>query len=305
MDFLSLGDPDGVGGLRHLRALADRYGDAGLTVLGVHVPAYEFERSPEAVRRELWRLGVPWPVALDRTYEVFRAWNAGDLPCRALVDHQGYLRTLGRGAETLGELESTIRLLLSEGRPEQPLPPTLEPDPAVGRPGAPRWYPTPEIRFGTRGLALAEPGEPEPEERTFETPPDLRAEGRPYLEGTFGSAADHLELRSDEGQVAIVFEGADVLAVLGTPPDSGDEIPELEIRVDGATPGPRFAGADLDLDEAGEAGPTTRALVERGGVYELVCGLPFGVHHLEIRIRGRGVQLHGLRFGTRDVPDVP
>ena len=34
-------------------------------------------------------------------------------------------------------------------------------------------------------------------------------------------------------------------------------------------------------------------------------GAPFGLHNLEINVRGRGTTLHGIRFGTADVPDVP
>jgi len=88
LDFFSFGDPEGVRALGRIRRLGDHYRDVGLTVLGIHVPAYEFERPLEPARQEIWRLGIPYPVALDHAFDVYRAYDNRDLPARWLVDER-------------------------------------------------------------------------------------------------------------------------------------------------------------------------------------------------------------------------
>jgi len=302
LDFFSLGDPSGVGAFHRLRELGERYHEAGLSILGVHVPVFDFERQPETARRELWRLGVPWPVALDHALEIFRTWDVGALPARALVDGGGLLRGWQRGEDDMDEIEPALRFLIRENRPEFPMPLPIGPDPAANRPGTPTWFATPEVPFGTRGYAFADRDEePVEGERTFEELPDLRAEGRPYLVGRWSVGKERIVLEGDEGRLAVVFEGVSATVVLSRR-EPGDEPPDLGIILDGGPPDGHTAGADVDLDEI--AG-TARVPVERDGVHELVAGAPFGLHNLEIIVRGRGTTFHGIRFGTADVPDVP
>ena len=98
LDFFSFGDPEGVRALGRIRRLGDHYRDVGLTVLGIHVPAYEFERPLEPARQEIWRLGIPYPVALDHAFDVYRAYDNRDLPARWLVDGDGFARFWHHGA---------------------------------------------------------------------------------------------------------------------------------------------------------------------------------------------------------------
>ncbi|MBZ0270375.1 redoxin domain-containing protein, partial [bacterium] len=86
LDFFSYADPGSVLTLDRIRGLGEHYRESGLVVLGLHVPAYAFERVPEDARREIWRLGIPHPVALDRDFGVFRRYGLANLPARVLVD---------------------------------------------------------------------------------------------------------------------------------------------------------------------------------------------------------------------------
>ena len=319
VDFFSLGDPVGVRDLGPLAALGERYADAGLVVVGVHVPAYDFERDPSAVRRALWEAGVHWPVALDQSFETFRAWRAGDLPARALLDGTGCFRGWQRDPAEIAELEPAVRWLLRENQADVALP---EAGPGLR---APQWYPTPELRFGTRGVSWDEgadgngaaaegsagPAAPAPAgsapaasddgaRRTFDSLPDLRAEGRPYLLGEWSRSEDRLTLESDEGSLAIVYEARGVYAVAARRED-GAEDNELRLRIDGQAPGAATAGRDVELDEAEGL---ARVRIDRGGVHHLVQNESFGLHHLEIEVRGRGTELFGLEFATENVPAV-
>ena len=301
LDFFSFGDPSGVLSLPRLRELADTYRDAGLTLIGVHVPAYDFERPLETARREMWRLGIPYAVALDHGMEVFRAYGLTDLPARVLVDGEGFVRAWEQGPGDLSLMERALRSLLAERTPPRPLPAPLEPAyPARGR-GRLRWRPTPEIRFGTRGVGFGPPDARDDAEgtvRDFPEPPELRAEGMAYLQGRWTLGRERIATTEGECGLSVVFEGASVVAVL-SPTDPEAAPPTVVVSLDGETPDDRAAGADLARE--GDAASLT---IDRGGLYELLSAAEFGTHHLDLRIRGTGVAVHLLHFGTTDVPET-
>jgi len=310
LDFFSYGDPTAVLTLDRIRRLGEHYREAGLVVLGLHVPAYGFERVPADARREIWRLGIPHPVALDRDFGVFRRYGLANLPARVLVDAAGMLRGWTEGPGQFEALELAIRTLLREANPDREPPPRHEPADDLPRPGALRWLATREIRFGEHGVGF---GPPQVEDegtaatggttgggtRAFEMP-ELRAEGRAYLDGRWTLGPEGITCADDEGGVAVVFEGSAVHAVLS--PGEGDdgEGALVSVTVDGRGVDPEVAGADVEIRDDG----TSEVAVARGRVYELVTGADFAVHNLDLRVRGRGCALHLLTFGTREVPEA-
>ena len=59
--------------LPYVRAWADRYADAGLTVVGVHTPEFGFEQNVDNVVAAARDFDVGYPIALDSNYEIGRA----------------------------------------------------------------------------------------------------------------------------------------------------------------------------------------------------------------------------------------
>lgn len=308
LDFFSFADPEGVSGLPHLRMLSEHYRDAGLTVIGVHVPAYDFERPVEAARQEVWRLGIPYPVALDQSLDVLRAYEGRDLPARYVIDASGFVRGWHHGPGGLVVTERAVRALLREAHPGRELPHILEPSPGMMRPGGLHWATTPEVLFGTRGAGFGPPDEADaaPDDgdtRDFGDLPELRAQGRAYLVGRWSVHHDRVVSEDERGTVAIVFEGASVAAVIsvtGTPDAEGDDAGrvELEVTLDGDPPGAAAGGTDLEYEEG-------RAVLapERGRLYDLIASTDFGLHNLNVDVRGRGAAFHLLHFGSSDVPE--
>jgi hypothetical protein len=300
LDFFSYGDPAGVRALPRWRELAEHYRPHGLSVVGIHVPAYDFERPLEAARREVFRLGVPYPVGLDHGLETFRAYGLADLPARVLVDRAGFVRGWQQGPADPDLLEGALRSLLQEASPERRLPAPLTPQ-ASGRDGRLRWRPSPEISFGTRSVGFGPPDARDVAEgvsREFAGMPELRAEGVAYVTGPWTVGRERI-VCGGHCELAVVFEGASVCAVLSVPePDIGAV--EVSLLLDGAPPAPEIAGSDVDRSTGAEA----LLVADRGGVYELLSSPDFGLHNLQLGIRGAGLAVHLLHFGTTAVPDV-
>jgi hypothetical protein len=94
--------------LPYLKEWHARYADEGLRVIGVHTPGYSFGRDRDTVARAVERLEVPYAVALDPDYEVWRLYGNRGWPGRYLFDRTGKLALLHYGE---GEYEDTERAI--------------------------------------------------------------------------------------------------------------------------------------------------------------------------------------------------
>jgi hypothetical protein len=90
--------------LPYLKEWHARYSEAGLRVIGVHTPGYSFGRDRDTVARAVDRLEIPYAVALDPDYEVWREYGNKGWPGRYLFDRTGKLALLHYGE---GEYEDT------------------------------------------------------------------------------------------------------------------------------------------------------------------------------------------------------
>ncbi|MET0614101.1 MAG: redoxin domain-containing protein [Thermoleophilaceae bacterium] len=114
--------------LPYLMAWHNRYREAGLRVIGVHTPGYSFGRDRDTVARAVERLEIPFPVALDPDYRLWREYGNKGWPGRYLFDRKGKLALLHYGE---GEYEDTERaigeVLGIDVEPMKPLRPEDEP----------------------------------------------------------------------------------------------------------------------------------------------------------------------------------
>jgi hypothetical protein len=106
-----------------------RYANAGLCVIGVHTPGYSFGRDRDVVARAVERLEIPYAVALDPAYEVWRLYGNKGWPGRYLFDRTGKLAFLHYGEGEYEDTERAIGELL--GIDVEPMAP-LRPEDAPG-----------------------------------------------------------------------------------------------------------------------------------------------------------------------------
>jgi hypothetical protein len=121
--------------LPYLRAWHERYASAGLQTIGVHSPGYSFGRDRGVVERAVARLEVPFPVALDPDFEVWRRYDNRGWPARYLFDRRGVLTHFHLGEGEYGPTERAVQEALREIDPDLPAPeplPPLRPEDAPG-----------------------------------------------------------------------------------------------------------------------------------------------------------------------------
>jgi thiol-disulfide isomerase/thioredoxin len=91
-----------------------QYGDKGLTIIGVHTPESDLERSESDLRREVAALGVKYPVVTDNDYSTWKAYGVEAWPTLFLLDKQGRVRWTHVGEGYYDETEAVIKKLLAE-----------------------------------------------------------------------------------------------------------------------------------------------------------------------------------------------
>lgn len=95
-----------------------RYRENGLTVVGVHSPEFDEEKSLENVRREVSSLGIRYPVVTDNDYATWKAYNVEAWPTIFVIDKLGRIRWTHVGEGSYEETEQVIQKLLAEQIPQ-------------------------------------------------------------------------------------------------------------------------------------------------------------------------------------------
>ncbi len=100
--------------LPYVRQWDALYADQGLTVIGIHTPKFDHERSLAALRAELVRLDVTYPVAQDDENAIWQSYGGRVRPTLLLIDKAGNLRYVRESASGYDATESAIQALLAE-----------------------------------------------------------------------------------------------------------------------------------------------------------------------------------------------
>jgi len=98
----------------HLQSIYSEYAEAGLEIVGVHAPEFDYERDPDSILAAAQELGVTWPIALDTDRSNFRSWQGSPAywPRTYVLDQNGLIRFDHIGEGAYDELEATVASLL-------------------------------------------------------------------------------------------------------------------------------------------------------------------------------------------------
>ena len=99
--------------------MKEKYKAAGLRVISVHTPEFDFEKDRKRVEKSVARYRLDQPVYLDNDYAYWNALGNRYWPAFYLVDKAGNMRTRSVGelhpdTERGDMMEGIIRELLRE-----------------------------------------------------------------------------------------------------------------------------------------------------------------------------------------------
>ena len=92
----------------------DKYEDAGLVIVGVHAPEFEFEKLESNVKMAVEDWGIEYPVVLDNDHATWNNFLNRSWPAKYLIDQDGVIRYTHFGEGEYIETEDEIRKVLAE-----------------------------------------------------------------------------------------------------------------------------------------------------------------------------------------------
>ena len=192
-----------------LNAMNERYGDRGLTIVGVHTPEFPFEKDAGNVEDAIKRAGIEYPVAQDNDYTVWNSYGNQYWPAEYFVDADGNIRYAHFGEGDYGHKEEVIRELLAEAGE----------NPGAGKTGATGMKAahvllTPESYLGSARADRFENGYILPGVHDFGPLKEPRLDWLAYG-GKWSIGPE--KARSDGGEIAVHFRAKRVYLVLSSP----------------------------------------------------------------------------------------
>ncbi|HEY1881505.1 MAG TPA: redoxin domain-containing protein [Candidatus Cybelea sp.] len=97
-----------------LRRLRTALPSRDLAIVGIHSPETPYERVRVNVVQNLAAQGITWPVAVDNSFDLWRAYGVEYWPTQLIFDRHGRLRktVIGEGQDEL--VAATVRELVGE-----------------------------------------------------------------------------------------------------------------------------------------------------------------------------------------------
>ncbi|MFL5648696.1 MAG: thioredoxin, partial [Chloroflexota bacterium] len=239
--------------LPYLRAWDAKYREAGLTIVGVHTPEFGFEHDLDNVTTQSRIQGVPYPIALDNDYGVWRDFANHFWPAVYLADAEGRIRFHHFGEGEYAMTEMVIQQLLLDAGAEGIGRDLVMVEPR-GLEVAADWQTlrTPETYLGYRqGNGFVQE-----DVAGFDRPAAYAApDGLPLnawaLSGTWTVAGHAAVLQVAGGRIAFRFHARDVNVVMA-PQASAGTIP-FRVYLDGRVAGDAH-GTDVQPDGSGIVG---------------------------------------------------
>jgi thiol-disulfide isomerase/thioredoxin len=275
--------------LAYVRAWAEKYGDRGLVVVGVHTPEFPFERDLDNVRRAAQDMKVEYPIALDSDYGVWRAFNNMYWPAVYIADAQGRIRHHQFGEGQYDECEWVVQRLLREAGAEGIGDDLVSVTPD-GFEAQADWtnLRSPETYLGyEQGQNLASPDGVAFDEPGTYAAPDSLTLNQWALSGDWTIESRASVLNRADGRIAFRFHARDVHLVMS--PRARDTSVPFRVLVDGEPPGDAHG---LDVDEQGRgtlAQPRLHQLIrERASITDRT---------FEITFLAPGVEAYVFTFG--------
>jgi thiol-disulfide isomerase/thioredoxin len=273
----------------YVRAWAEKYKNQGLVVIGVHTPEFAFEHDVDNVRRAAKDMNVPYPIALDSDYAVWRAFKNNYWPALYFIDAQGHIRHHHFGEGEYEQSERVIQQLLAEAGSAGIARDLVSVD-GQGAEAAADWgnLKSAENYVGNgRSENFASPGRAVlGKPHVYATPARLKLNDW-ALSGDWTVEKPLVALNKPNGRIVYRFHARDLHLVMG-PAARGTPV-RFRVLIDGKPPG---AAHGIDVDDQGNGTATEQRL------YQLIRQpKPIADRQFEIEFLDPGVEAFAFTFG--------
>ncbi len=250
--------------LPFVRAWHREYAAAGLAVVGVHAPEFEFGKRAENIDRGIREHGLTYPIAIDNDFATWEAFHNQAWPAKYLFDAQGKLVKSWLGEGHYEEVEAEIRRLLVAANPAVKLPPVTKEVSEFRADYARREGISPETYLGRL----------------------RRDEGTVKLDDTWRDTPEYVEHRGDKpGRIAMDIVAGEVNLVMQPGPSGKGEVTVL------------LDGKPVSAERGVDVGADGVARFDRAGMIRLVAKAEKKAHRLELVTSDPGLRAFAFTFG--------
>jgi len=280
----------------------EKYGDRGLTIIGVHSPEFEFEEVAVNVKSAIDRYGIQYPVVQDNEMATWGAFNNRFWPGKYLIDTAGNVVYTHFGEGDYVETEQEIRDALEDaGHDISDIP--------IGTGEGPKRDPsaTSQTRelyggygrnYSNNGLYAGQPeyyDGPDQEVLYLDNVP--HQDGRFYLQGAWTNTLEAIvharETTDYEDYLVFKFVGRSVNVVINP---VGKTAPfKVLVELKGRPISANDAGEDVEWDDEGDTFITVDSF---GREYRVVELDKWGENELTLRPNSAAFGMFAVTFGS-------
>ena len=263
-----------------VRTLDERYRDAGLTVVGVHTPEFDFEKKAGNVESSVEQNRLRYPVVQDNDFGTWNAWGNRYWPAKYLIDAKGNVRYAHFGEGDEAETEEAVRSLLREsGAAKLARADAVDVERPEGDLATPETYLGFERAEGFAGTA------PAPGTRDYGAPSSGRLALNEFrLSGIWETDEESSQAKVAGARIDAQYQSRKVFLVLAS---EGDEPRRMRVLLDGKPLPDSLAGPDV------RGGVAT---IRRERLYRLVDTREVGQHRLTL-LPDTGISGFAFTFG--------
>jgi thiol-disulfide isomerase/thioredoxin len=272
--------------LPYLTAWDKKYRDKGLVIIGVHTPEFEFEKEYENVLDATKKYNIEYPVVQDNDYAIWQAYKNRFWPRKYLIDKDGFIRYDHIGEGGYEETELKIQELLAEiGEDVTNIKTEDEEKKEYVLKTTPELYSGYDFAI-SRGQNIGNAGGMKVGQIYSYSKPLKLKEDTIYLEGTWKSNSDNLELTGNDGSVFLNYKAGEVNIV-----SESAKLQQVEILIDGAKLSGDLAGKDVNFLEG-----NAYVQIQTPQLYNIING-NYGNHVIELKVK-KGFSFHAFTFGS-------
>jgi thiol-disulfide isomerase/thioredoxin len=269
----------------YVNAWYAKYKNAGLEIVGIHTPEFQFEHDITNVQAAVKQLGIQYPVVLDSNMGTWDAYNNLYWPAEYLINIDGFIVHNSIGEGNYDETETAIQQAL------------IQRDEALGIPTStvPTGFVTPtdtiainyndvqspETYFGAdRNQYLA--NGPVMTNGTYSltapadtTPTNIDQANSLYLGGNWDFEDQYAENLAAPAKIFYEYDAKNVYMVAAS--DNPNKPVTVQVWVDGVQ--------------------TRTVTIQANQLYNIVQGSSYGVHDLELIVENPGLDAYTFTFG--------